>query len=403
MLKRIYLDNNATTALDPEVKKAFIAALDKSPLNPSSIHTEGQEAKTLVAKARRQIADLIGVKSYEVIFTSGATEGLNLMIRGAVFAQSNQHGKLQGKPCIRVITTSIEHSAVYNTIKELTETGQCELVYLPVGVEGAPLLSDLQKALKEGADAQKSQLLVLSAANSETGIKIDIEAFSELAQRFCIPFILDATALVGKEVVKIPKGVSGAAFSAHKFHGPQGIGFCVIREDLELQPQSTGGGQEYARRSGTENVAGIVALAKALEIAQGSQAAFERVEKLRDFLEKSILTKCPFASVNGTELKEGNKSCRLVNTSNIAFEGIEGDSLLLSLDLAGLSVSLGSACATGTLEPSRVLLNMGIDPVLSRSSVRFSLSRFTTKEEVKQAAAIVIETAHRLRPKASTR
>lgn len=393
MLKRIYLDNNATTKVDPEVKKVFIETLNKGPLNPSSIHTEGQEAKTLIAKARRQIADLIGVKSHEVIFTSGSTEGLNLMIRGMVLNQSS-------KAPYQVITTSIEHSAVYSTLKELELAKHCELNYLPVGLKGAPLLSDLEKALKEGIEQDRPQLVVLSAANSETGIKIDIEGFSKLAAKCSAPFILDATALVGKEVVKIPKQISGAAFSAHKFHGPQGVGFCVIREDLDLSPQSTGGGQEYARRSGTENVAGIVALAKALEIAQKSTEAFERMRGLRDFLEQKILEKCPFARVNGIEQ---NKALdRLVNTSNIAFKGVEGDSLILSLDLAGLSVSLGSACATGTLEVSRVLLNMGIDPVLSRSSLRFSLSRFTTQEEVEKAVDIVVTTAKRLKPKVSS-
>ena len=395
MLTRIYLDNNATTKVDPQVKKVFVETLDKAPLNPSSIHTEGQEAKTLIAKARRQIAELIGVKSHEIIFTSGSTEGLNLMIRGMVFNQSS-------KAPYQVITTSIEHSAVFNTLKGLEKAKMCELIYLPVGLDGAPLLSDFEKALKKGLELQKPQLVVLSAANSETGVKIDIEAFSRVAGICNAAFILDGTALVGKEVVKIPEGISGAAFSAHKFHGPQGVGFCVIREGLDLYPQSTGGGQEYARRSGTENVAGIVALAKALEIAQKSTEAFERMRQLRDFLEQKILEKCPFATVNGTEQDQNRRESRLVNTSNIAFEGIEGDSLLLSLDLAGLSVSLGSACATGTLEVSRVLLNMGIDPVLSRSSVRFSLSRFTTKQEVEKAVDIVVTTAQRLRPKVSS-
>lgn len=378
-LHRIYLDNNATTKIDPEAKKVLSDLLDRMPLNASSVHSEGQQAKTLLAKARRDLATALGIKNSEVVFTSGSTEGLNMLLRGAVKAFYYKH-----KRPMRVVSTEIEHSCVYETLRVQKEEGLIDLEYLPVADSGAPRLTDFEQACNRGVD-----LAIFSAANSETGVKLDLEGFSACAERCDSHLIIDATALSGKEVISLPSGVSAAAFSSHKFHGPMGCGFCMVRSDFPLLAQATGGGQEFKRRSGTENIPSIVAMVKAFEIAQAAHAAHAQMETQRDHLERELLALCPGAKVNGS-------GPRLTNTTNIYFPDIEGDSLLLSFDLEGLSVSLGSACATGTLEPSRVLLKMGLSPEVARSSVRFSLSRMTTEKEIEKAIEIVSKIYNRL-------
>lgn len=376
---RIYLDNNATTKIDPVVKQVLLDQLDLMPLNASSIHSEGQQAKTILAHARRDLAHALEIKNSEIVFTSGSTEGLNMLLRGAAEAFYKKH-----KRPMCILSTEIEHACVYETLKVLKEEGEIELTYLPVNEFGAPKLENLEEACKQGLD-----LMAFSAANSETGVKINLEEFAACAQRYGALFVVDATALSGKESVQLPEGVSAAAFSSHKFHGPMGCGFCMVRSDFPLFSQSTGGGQEFKRRSGTENIPSIVSMVKAFDIAQSAYEAYARMNELRAYLEGEILSRCPGSRINGT-------GPRLVNTSNIYFPNVEGDSLLLNLDLEGLSVSLGSACATGTLEPSRVLLKMGLAPEVTRASVRFSLSRMTTSDEVEKAAQIVSRVYSRL-------
>jgi cysteine desulfurase len=351
----IYLDNNATTPLDQRVWEAMAA--DRGPLNPSSIHAAGREARNMLTRARRTIAERMGVRSKEILFTSGGTEAISLLLRGHL---TGGH----------VITSGVEHAAVVTALADLP----VEVEELPVGEWGAVTPDQLAAAIRPGTAA-----VVLMAANNETGVLTDLEGIAAVCP---VPLIVDGVALLGKERFTIPDGVSAMVFSGHKFHGPKGAGFAVVRPSFQFEPQITGGGQEYGRRGGTENLGGILGLAKAVELA--GEVDFEAMRALRDRLERGILDACPTAVVNGT-------GPRLSNTSNISFVGMDGDALLMNLDLAGLAVSHGSACSSGALEPSRVLLGMGYDRERAGSAIRFSLSRDTTVEEIDRAVDIVLE------------
>ncbi len=359
-MHKVYLDNNATTELDLRVLEAMLLDLKGAPANPSSVHSFGRKARSRLIKARQTIAQCLNVRPNEILFTSGGTESLNTLIRGA-FAQG-QTG--------HIITSDIEHSAVYNTVQALEKKG-CKATYLKTGLVGAISVSDLEKAL-----TKETRLIVLSAVNSETGVKNDIEAIATIAERAKIPFIVDAVALFGKEAFTIPRGVSALAISGHKLHGPKGIGMSWVHSSFKCEPLLTGGDQEYGKRAGTENLSGILGLAKAIELLSSElPTATERMHTLRDMLESELQKKLGRVHVNGT-------GPRIVNCSNLAFEGFEGEELLMQLDLAGIAVSHGSACASGALEPSRVLTNMGVPQALARASLRFSLSRLTTPTEI---------------------
>lgn len=363
MNEKIYFDNNATTPLDPDVLDVMIGELAAPPHNPSSIHVFGQEGKKILTQARNTIATFLSVKPTEIFFTSSGTEGLNLLIRGA---STGGH----------IIGSSIDHSAVYNTLEHLKENGTA-VTYLPVDHYGAPQIKDLKKAIRPN-----TELIVLSAANGETGVKLDIEEFGALAKRHHIPLILDGVALLGKEPFTIPHGVSGIAFSAHKFHGPQGTGFIYLHPSLKLSPLMTGGGQEKGLRPGTENLAGILGMAHALTLLDEDET-YDHLSHLRETFEAMVLEALPDTEINGT-------GPRLPNTSNLYFPGTDGESLLISLDMHGIAASHASACASGALEPSRTLLNMGYSKERASSSLRFSFSRFNTLEEVQKAALILI-------------
>ncbi len=374
-MTRLYLDNNATTALDPRVFKAMLAEFSGPPANPSSIHYFGQQAKSLLNAARRSIASFFGAKPEELIFTSGGTESINLLLRGL----------FGGRPKGHLITTSIEHLAVYRTIQWLENSG-VSVTYLPVDLWGAPRPEDLEKAILPHTNA-----IVLSAANGETGVRLDIDKFAEIAERFEIPLIIDAVALIGKEPLSIPSGVSAIAFSGHKFHAPKGTGGVIARSNIKLTPLFTGGGQEFQRRAGTENLAGILGLAEAIQILRENQLEITRqMQDLRDHFEISLLREIPDIAINGL-------GPRIANTSNLAFRGIDGESLLIHLDLAGVAASHGSACSSGALEPSRVLLQMGIDRTTARSSLRFSVSRINTREEMDSCIERLVEIVRKLR------
>lgn len=372
---RFYLDNNATTALDPRVFKAMFAEFSGPPANPSSIHYFGQHAKSLLDAARRSIASFFGAKPEELIFTSGGTESLNLLIRGLFGTHLKGH----------LITTSIEHLAVYRTIQSL-ETSGIHVTYLPVDLWGAPHPEELEKAIRPETSA-----IVLSAANSETGVKLDIEKFAKIALRQGIPLIIDAVAIVGKEPPLMPPGVSAMAFSGHKFHAPKGVGGLIARSNLKLTPLLTGGSQEFQRRAGTENLAGILGLAEAIRILQEKQQEItQHMKDLRDHLEISLLREIPDIAING-------QGPRIANTSNLAIQGVDGESLLIHLDLAGVAASHGSACSSGALEPSRVLLQMGIDRTTARSSLRLSVSRMNTREEIDGSIERLIDVVRKMR------
>lgn len=373
-MKKIYFDNNSTTPLDVGVIKVIEEELLHFG-NPSSIHAFGQEIKTKLIQARRSIAHHLGVSPTEIIFTSGGTEGINMAIRGII--GTSFHGK--------IITSCVEHASVYQTCQEMQAAG-CSIVELQVGPEGRIDLKDLEAALQE-----RARLIVLIAANNETGVLNDIEAIAQIAQKAKVPLVLDGVALLGKEKFQIPRGVSIACFSGHKVHALKGIGFSVIRKSAACAPLITGGPQEQERRGGTENVLGILSLAKAIEIMTDKlEVNISSMRKLRDHFERRVLGEIEGVVRNGT-------AERVSNTSNLSFLGIDGDAFLMNLDLSGIAVSSGSACSSGALEPSRVLLNMGLSRELAKTSVRFTFSRMNTMEEVDAVCDLLPKMIARLR------
>ncbi len=351
--KKIYLDNNATTSLDARVRQSMLE--DLSPHNPSSVHSYGREAKEKLTAARNTIANYLAVKPHEIIFTSGGTEGLNLLL-------NNRQG--------HIITSSIEHSAIYETLKQYSD-----VTYLSPGFWGAPTLTQVESAIKHN-----TSLVVLSAVNNETGVKLDLKAIANLCTLCSIPLIIDGVALLGKEPFTIPHGVSAMAFSGHKFHAPKGTGFIFKRSGFKITPLFYGGSQEFNLRPGTENLIGIIGLAKAIELLHRTLPQ----EELRDYFEFKLKKYIPGLVING----EGP---RISNTSNVAFGERDGESLLINLDLIGIAASHGSACSSGVVGPSRVLREMGYKKERSCASLRFSLSRFTTRKEIDETVRCLIQ------------
>lgn len=375
MRSRIYVDNNASTPIDPKVLEVMTKDLTENFGNPSSIHSFGQESKKRLLHARHSIASFFHVKPSELVFTSGGTEALNMVIRGLFEKNPNGH----------IVTSSVEHSAVYTTVKAMEAAG-ATAAFLSPGLFGAVTADAVRAALRPD-----TRLIALMAVNNETGVKTDIDGIAAIALERGIPFLVDGVALLGKEAFTIPPGVSAMCFSGHKLHAPKGIGLAFIQSRLKLAPLITGGEQENGRRGGTENIPGIVAFAKAVEMLQEAlPESTQRMCRLRDYLENSLLQKLSDVVVNG-------QGPRVVNTSNLSFAGVEGESLLAALDMEGIAVSHGSACASGALEPSRILLNMGIPTERARSSIRFSLSRFTTEQEIEECIQIVVRLVKRLR------
>jgi len=362
--ERIYLDNNATTKVAPEVAAAVIEELSGPPANPSSIHSFGQSARNQLVRARRRIATYFGVGPKEVVFTSGGTEALNLVLRGL--------------PPGHIVTCKTEHSAVKETIESLG----CPATWLDVGVSGQVSAEQVDAAIRPDTVA-----IAIMAANNETGVKQPIDSIAEVAEGRQIPLLVDGVAMLGKERFAIPAGVSAICFSGHKIHAPKGIGCALICSRQRLAPQLTGGSQEYGRRAGTENLGGALGLAEAVDLLEGLD--YSAIGSLRDRLEQRILEQVPKTVVNGT-------GARVCNTTNISFLGIDVEALMMSLDMEGIAVSHASACASGSLEPSHVILGMGLGRERAMSSLRFSLSRYTTGEEIDRAAAIVIDHANRL-------
>ncbi|MBI2810757.1 MAG: cysteine desulfurase [Candidatus Melainabacteria bacterium] len=372
MMKRIYLDNNATTGLDPRVLEAMLPELASTPNNPSSIHYFGQEAKIRLQKARETIAAFFKVKPHEVLFTSGGTESMNLLLRGL--------------PCSgHAITSNVEHSCVYKTLLDLQKKG-LEVEFLPAGLLGAVTADQIKKAIRPD-----TRFIALTAASNETGVKHDLDAIGQIALDVNIPLIVDGVAWLGKELFTLHPGISGIGFSGHKVHGPKGTGIAIVRSSLKLTPLLTGGDQEYSMRAGTENLPGILGLAKAIELLKTElPEAGHRMALLRDRLEAGLLQKVNPVVVNGM-------GPRICNTTNLSFPGDQGEDLLIALDMAGIAASHGSACSSGALEPSRVLTQMGVPAQIAKSAIRFSLSRTTTVEEIDRAIEIVSEIVTRLR------
>jgi cysteine desulfurase len=375
-MRRVYLDNNATTPLLPEVFEAMRPYFGEHFGNASSIHHHGQETRAAVEDAREAVAKLLGCRASEIVFTSGGTESDNLAIAGLV------------APSDHVITSSIEHHAVLHTCKHLEEIG-CEVTTVPVDGRGLVDPADVRRALRP-----KTKLISVMMANNETGVLQPVEEIGKIAAEAGVSFHTDAVQAACKVPVDVTRiGCHTLSISGHKIHAPQGVGALYVKKGTRLQPLFYGGRHERSRRAGTENVPGIVALGKAAELAKGSfvRGDDSKMAALRDRLEQGILAQVEEAGVNG-----GGAS-RVPNTTNLHFDHIEGEALVIALDLKGLAVSTGAACSSGAIEPSHVLLAMGLRPDRARASVRFSLGKQTTEGDIDFALGLVPETVARLR------
>jgi cysteine desulfurase len=379
-MRRIYLDNNATTPVLPDVFEAMRPYFAEHFGNASSIHHHGQETRTAVEDARESVAALLRARPSEIVFTSGGTEGDNLAIAGLT------------APGAHVIISSVEHHAVLNACKHLESMG-CDITVLPVDGRGLVDPDDVRRALHPN-----TSLVSIMMANNETGVLQPVEDIGKIAADARVLFHTDAVQSAGKVAIDVRRiGCHALTISGHKMHAPQGVGALYVRKGTQLAPLFYGGRHERSRRAGTENVPGIVALGKAAELAKagldrGDDRGDDRnLAALRDKLERGILAQVEDAGVNG----EGAR--RVPNTTNIRFDYIEAESLVIALDLKGLAVSTGSACSSGAIEPSHVLIAMGLSLDRARASIRFSLGKQTTEEEIDLALSLVPETVARLR------
>ena len=284
MNQRIYLDNNASTPLDPRVSDLLVSILPELTGNPSSSHSYGQKARGLISRARSSIASSLGVKPQELIFTSCGTEGANMLIRGLLPTKQLGH----------IITSGAEHACVFTPVKQLEASGW-KVTFLPPGLWGAATAEAVEDAIQSD-----TKLIALMAVNNETGVKTDIQAIAKVAERYGIPFFVDAVSMLGKEAFEITPGISAMAFSGHKLHAPQGVGFCFLRSGVKFQPMLVGGEQEFGRRAGTENILGIAALGKAVELlSEELPQASLRMQRLRDKFEGTIMGALPDVWING--------------------------------------------------------------------------------------------------------
>jgi len=384
-VERIYLDNSATTPLDPAVLEAMMPYLTTDFGNASSIHTFGQKAKMAVDRARHQVAALLNAtRPNEIIFTSGGTESNNLAIRGLVEANS-RHGN-------HIILSAIEHPAVDSVCEELQKKG-VELSVLPVYENGIVRIEDVRDAIRED-----TILITVMAANNEIGTLQPIAEIGRLVREIRetgkkIWFHTDAVQAVGKVTVDVEEiGCDLLSFSAHKINGPKGIGGLYVRRGIRLHTQNIGGRQERGTRAGTENVAGIAGLGEAAEIAGNSLGDIDtRIRSIRDRIESNILEAVPDAIPNGDRVD------RLPNIANISFRSIEGEALLIALDMQGIAVSTGSACSSGSLEPSPVIRALGHGDDLARGAIRFSLGHQNTAEQIDILLGVLPDAVARLR------
>ncbi|MCC6368221.1 MAG: cysteine desulfurase [Bryobacterales bacterium] len=367
-----YFDHNATTPLSSEVLRAMCAALEEVYGNASSIHRHGQAARQRLEAARRQVASLLGGSAKEIVLLSGGTEANNLALFG--IARSGDH----------VVTTAIEHPAVLNPCARLEEQGVA-VTYVAPGSDGRVAAEDVRRAMR-----RNTTLVSVMHANNETGAIQPIEEIARIAHEGGALFHVDGVQAAGKVPVKVSAlGVDLYSVSAHKLHAPKGIGALYVRQGVHPRPLLLGGHHERDRRAGTENVPGAIAFGVAAQEAaahEGGEAA-----SLRDRLEQGILDRVPDVAVNGS------REHRLPNTTNLRFDGVEGEAMVIALDLRGFAVSSGSACSSGAVEPSHVLLAMGLTAEQARSSVRFSLGRGNTAEQVDALIEATAEAARHLR------
>jgi len=391
VIDRIYLDSNATTAPAPEVIEAVARSMRGAWANPSSVHRAGGEARRTVELARESVARLVGCQEREIVFTSGGTEGANLAIRGSLeHAAANE-------PTRRVlVTTKFEHSAVRELAQQLEKRG-AEVVWLPgaARMPGTPDLDALESLLASRAD--EIALVSLMWANNETGAITDIARAGSICREAGVRFHTDATQWVGKMPTDLAAmQIDLASFAAHKFHGPKGAGALYVRRTVRLEPQSIGGPQERDRRGGTENVPAIAGMGVAAELARAWLATDGMTQgaSRRDRFEREVVAAA-------TGFVHGASTPRLWNTTNIGFARLEAEAILLLLSERGVDASAGAACSSGSLDPSPVLLAMGVAPELAHGSIRFSLSRETSDAEIAESTRRVIAAIARLRESTS--
>ena len=376
---KVYLDNNATTKVDEEVVKAMIPYFSEYYGNPFSLHLFGNETGLAVTQARQTIADILKAKPNEIIFTASGSEADNLAIRG--IAKAYKH---RGK---HIITSTIEHPAVKNTFMDLIEDG-FEVTMVPVDENGVIIVEEFKKVLRED-----TILVSIMHANNEVGSFQPIEEIAKITKERKIILHVDAVQTMGKvEIYPEKMGIDLLCFSGHKFHAPKGIGVLYKRDGVRLARIITGGNQEGKRRPGTSNVPYIVGLAKALEMAVANmKEEWNREETLRNYFEDEVSKRIPEIKINGKGAR------RLPGTSSITFKYLEGESMLLNLSLKGIAVSSGSACSSDSLQPSHVLLAMGIPAEYAHGTLRFSLSKYTTKEEIDYTIESLVEIIGKLR------
>ncbi len=374
----IYLDNNATTKVDPEVVEAMLPYLTDYYGNPSSMHTFGGQVAKAVNQAREQVATLLKADESEIIFTSGGTEGDNAAIRAALLAQPDKR---------HIITTQVEHPAVLSLCKQLEKQGYT-VTYLSVNRQGQLDLDELEAAL-----TGNTALVSIMYANNETGVVFPIEQIGVRVKERGAIFHVDAVQAVGKIPMNMKAStIDMLTMSGHKIHAPKGIGALYVRRGVRFRPMLIGGGQQRNRRAGTENVPGVIALGKAAELELlHLEEATKREKKLRDRLEQTIIATIPDCEING------HPTQRLPNTTNIGFKYIEGEAILYLLNQHSICASSGSACSSGSLEPSHVLRAMGLPYTILHGSIRFSLCRYTTDAEIDAVLEVMPGIVERLR------
>jgi cysteine desulfurase len=378
-VRHVYLDHNATTPVDPMVVEAMSAFYREKFGNPSSIHWAGRLVKGAVEKARDQVALLVGCDPSAVVFTSGGTEADNMALKGVAAARRDRGN--------HIITYRTEHPAVLSTCLYLEDQGY-DITRLGVNRDGMPDLAELEASI-----TGRTILVSAMYANHETGTLFPVNEIGEIAARRRVCFHSDAVQAVGRVPLDFRKSNIGLlALSGHKFHAPKGTGALIIRKGVKLAPLIHGGPQERNRRAGTENVAGIVALGKACELALDTMSAdSRRISTLRERLEAGIMARVPDVRQNGHQEK------RLPNTSSLSFRDVEADALLMNLDLQGIAASAGSACSSGVLKESPVLSAMGVAPPLARGAIRFSLGRETAVEDIDYLLSVLPGIVERLR------
>ena len=378
-MNTVYLDNNATTKTDEEVVKAMLPYLVENYGNPSSIYKIGRKNRKAIEDARESIAKILNCEPNEIYFTSGGSESDNTAIRGIAYSYKNKGN--------HIITSTIEHPAVLETCKQLEKEG-FEISYVKVNENGIIDVEELKKIIKP-----TTTLITIMFANNEIGTIQPIEEIGKIAKEHDIIFHTDSVQAVGNILIDVKKlNIDSLSLSAHKFYGPKGIGVAYVKRGIKFNKFINGGHQERNKRAGTENVAGIIGLAKAMEIAyRDLEEHNKKIKELRDYYVNQVKEKIPYIKINGDMEK------RLPGNSNISFRFIEGEGLLLNLDLKGICASSGSACTSGSLNPSHVLLAIGLSHEIAHGSLRVSIGKYNIKEEIDYVVECLVEIVKRLR------